>query len=399
VQPSKYSSLGVKEVVMSKKVAKPKAGKKRGTSVRDQRQVVITSAPARKSTSRRKWKSTRLAQPPLVENSLYKLADLEGVKEEWSDRLLLPALRRPIRRTPKAISYKPTDNVVAVGIGEKFVGGKPTGLLALKFLVRSKKERTLLSEKHLLPKTVRGLPADVEQVGTLRACDTVLDPKTEVRPARPGCSVGFKPPDGGVPEAGTFGALVKRGNSLFILSNNHVLADENNIQPGPNALIFQPAILDDADFGNHQIATLFSFANLLHGAPNIVDCALAQVMNPSLVSNSILQIGVPSGIAAPFIGMQVHKFGRSSGYTVGSVSMFGNANLEYDTDIFLFKNQIFIQSITSDPFSERGDSGALVVERGTQRAVGLLIGLASDGTSGVANPIMEVLQKLNVTLA
>ena len=231
--------------------------------------------------------------------------------------------------------------------------------------------------------------------GTLRAANTVPDPKVEMRPARPGCSVGFLPPAGGFPEVGTFGALVRRGNAFFILSNNHVLADENNLRPP--APIFQPSILDDRDFGNHQIASLFSFATLLRGGPNRVDCAIAHVPNPNLVSNSILRIGPPSGTVAPSVDMPVHKFGRSSGYTVGSISTFGvNARMEYDTDIFLFINQIIIRSATSAPFPEKGDSGALVVERATRRAVGLLIGRGSDGMSGVANPINEVLQSLRV---
>jgi hypothetical protein len=206
------------------------------------------------------------------------------------------------------------------------------------------------------------------------------------------------PPVGKFAEVGTFGALVKRDNALFILSNNHVLADENNLTLGTP--IFQPSVRDDSNFGSHQIASLFAYAELLHGVPNIVDCAIAQVTNPSLVSNSILHIGPPSGTVTPSMGMSVHKFGRSSGYTVGSISMIGaNVRMEYDTDIFMFRNQIIIKSATTAPFSEGGDSGALLVERGTQRAVGLLIGRNSDGTSGVANPITAVLQRLNVTLA
>jgi hypothetical protein len=360
--------------------------------------MIVTAAPRLRGGSRRGGRPTQLAQPHLVENSLYKFSDLHGAKEEWSDKLLLPAVIRGARPSSTAVSYEPAENVVAVGIGEKFVGGKPTGLLALKFLVRSKKHRSLVPRRHLLPASVRSLPVDVEQVGTFRASDGVPDPKTEVRPAQPGCSVGFTPPADGFAEAGTFGALVKQGGSVFILSNNHVLADENNLQPG--APIFQPALLDDSNVGDHQIATLFSYATLLHGAANTIDCAIAQVADPSLVSNSILHIGPPSGTAAPVIGMSVHKFGRSSGYTVGSISMLGaDCRLEYDTDIFLFKNQLIITSATDDPFSEKGDSGALVVERGTQRAVGLLIGRGSDGTSGVANFITEVLNALQVTLA
>lgn len=363
-----------------------------------QRQIVVSSDPSIKRVTVRKRKPSKLVQRPLIENSVYKLADLQGVKEEWSDRLLLPVVNRSVRPGSTAVSYKPTDNVMGVGIGEKYVAGRPTGVLAIKFLVRSKKDRNLVLSKHLLPTKIRGLPVDVEQVGTFRASDTVLNPKVEVRPAQPGCSVGFEPPSNGFAEAGTFGALVKRGGATFILSNNHVLADENNLSPG--AVIYQPAILDDDNFENHQIATLTAYAKLLHDAPNTIDCAIAEVTDGSLVSNSILHIGTPTGTTAPAIGMPVHKFGRSSGYTVGSVSLVDtNVRLEYDTDIFLFKHQIIIESSTDEPFSEKGDSGALVVERGTQRAVGLLIGRDSDGTSGVANHITDVLQALNVALA
>lgn len=384
---------------MSRKREKPKARKKRRSAARTPKQLIVTSAPVKRQVSRRKHQSTRYAYQPLIETSLYKVADLEGVKEEWTDKLLMPVVSGAVRRLSRAISYKPTDNVVAIGVGEKFVGGRPTGILALKFLVRSKKDRDLMLPKHLLPKSVRGLPVDVEQVGTFRAAVTDPNPRVEVRPARPGCSVGFSPPGGGSPEVGTFGALVRQGNTFFILSNNHVLADENN-RDLLDAPIFQPALLDDPDFGNHQIATLTSFAELLHGLPNTIDCAIAEVTDRSMVSNSIIHIGVPSGTAAPFMGMSVHKFGRSSNYTVGSISMFGvNVRLEYDTDIFLFRNQIIIRSATSDPFMLPGDSGSLLVERATQRAVGLLIGINSDGRSGVANPITEVLNALDVTLA
>ncbi|HYO90500.1 MAG TPA: hypothetical protein VEQ40_02645, partial [Pyrinomonadaceae bacterium] len=53
-------------------------------------------------------------------------------------------------------------------------------------------------------------------------------------------------------------------------------------------------------------------------------------------------------------------------------------------------------------FAQKGDSGALVLERGTQKAVGLLFGAGVNTTTGqifaVANHINDVLTALGVTL-
>ena len=57
-----------------------------------------------------------------------------------------------------------TYNVVGVGIDEKYVDGVPTGISAVKFLVRSKLPLTAVSKKAKLPQSVDGIPTDVEQV-------------------------------------------------------------------------------------------------------------------------------------------------------------------------------------------------------------------------------------------
>lgn len=364
--------------------------------------TIIKDDKLYKGLSSRKRSFKRITQPFLIENSEYKFADLQGAKEKWCQKLLIPSMQRPIPSRKPAVSYKPIDNVVGVGIGEKTVDGKPTGILAVRFLVRSKKSRSLVEAKHLLPKTIDGLPVDVKQVGTFHslAADgsspSAPNPRLVIRPARPGCSIGFVA--NGFRNAGTFGALVKNSSGTFILSNNHVLADENNLNPG--ALISQPGSLDDSNVNSHQIARLAAFAELLHGEPNTIDCALARVSNVSQVSNSILFIGPPRGTTAPFSSMAVHKFGRSSGFTVGRVTDIDmDITLQYDTGRFLFLRQIIIDSGTEAPFAETGDSGALVLERSTQKAVGLLIARSSNGTSAVANHITDVLDALEVRLA
>lgn len=59
--------------------------------------------------------------------------------------------------------------------------------------------------------------------------DTAADNKKRRRPVRPGLSIGFKspPPKAGFVMAGTFGAVVSKDGKKFILSNNHVLAENS----------------------------------------------------------------------------------------------------------------------------------------------------------------------------
>jgi hypothetical protein len=56
-----------------------------------------------------------------------------------------------------------------------------------------------------------------------------------------------------------------------------------------------------------------------------------------------------------------------------------------------------IVGLDGQPFSDSGDSGSLILDRATQRAVGLLF--AGSSTHTVANHIGVVLAALKITLA
>jgi hypothetical protein len=175
----------------------------------------------------------------------------------------------------------------------------------------------------VLPKSISGLPVDVDEVGLFRrfavpAVAAATDPRTRVRPAQPGCSVGFADPAGKFVMAGTFGALASDANGVYVLSNNHVLADEGLLPIA--SPIFQPGLLDGGNAATDQIAQLSNFVALQAGVFNQVDCAVAAVPNPADVSNSILQIGPPQGAGAAQIDMTVQKFGRTTGYTAGQIT-------------------------------------------------------------------------------
>ena len=310
------------------------------------------------------------------------------------------------RALSRAVSPVPTENVVGVGVGEKISSGKHTGVWAVKFFVRLKYPDAQLDRKHRLPVSIAGLPVDVEETGLFRPFaapkknpatkSAALNPRIKMRPVQPGCSVGYKDPDPKFTVAGTFGALVKDGKNSYILSNNHVLADQDRLPPG--SPIFQPGLLDSGDPNSDQIAELTKAVALEVKGPNHVDCAIARLMEPSLANKEILFIGAPQGTADAQIDMTVHKFGRSSGYTVGRITAINtDMALPYEIGLLTFVNQVLIVGLGGTSFAGQGDSGALILERPSNRAVALLVG----GTRShiFANHIGDVLQALNVSLA
>jgi hypothetical protein len=341
--------------------------------------------------------------------------DLRAAKAEWSNRLLFsrgkqvperfPATALSIARTAyRPVSPLPTSNVVGVGIGEKMSYGQHTGIWAVKFFVRRKYALNDIQRKHLLPKSIGGLEVDVEEAGDFQrfaahkrsAQAGAANPRTLLRPAQPGCSVGFKDPQNLFTMAGTFGALVRGRGVSFILSNNHVLADEDRL--AVNAPIFQPGLLDEEGAKDDQIARFSRAVPLKSNTANKVDCAIAALEKPSLATKEILKIGAPQGVADAAIDMTVHKFGRTSGYSVGRVSSVDtDATVQYETGSFTFTEQIVVVGLSGQPFSAAGDSGSLIVERPSNKAVCLLFG--GSPTHTLANHIGDVLKALKVTLA
>lgn len=325
--------------------------------------------------------------------------DLRRAKNEWSDRLFAAREAAPARASRTA-SPAPQSNVVGVGVAEKYEDDQPTGVLAITFLVVRKFPAAELSRSELLPATVDGLPTDVVEVGVLRPHRTpaprppraraLLNPRTRIRPAQPGASVGPASLD----LAGTFGALVTDGTDVFVLSNNHVLADENRLPVG--SLILQPGVKDRGR-RTDGIAELTRFVPLSHEHGNDVDAAIARAPRPSEVSPDVLYIGPPTGVGRASIDMAVHKFGRTTGYTVGDVrSVETDVWLEYETGWFRLVDQISIRQRGRRPFSDAGDSGSLILERGTNLGVGLLVGGGLIFT--FANHLEPVLDKLQVRL-
>jgi len=305
-------------------------------------------------------------------------------------------------------------NVVGIGIGFKVAGGVVTRDLAVTINVSKKVPTAQLTASDLIPKLIGSIKTDVVETGIFKAFQ---DPKQKMRPARPGVSIGHYQIT-----AGTFGCLVKRGGDVFILSNNHVLADINKAKLGD--AILQPGAYDGGTAAD-KIAELVEFvpiefdsgptpepggcsglisslASLLgqrqpkpssinKPGDNHVDCALAKPLSPDLVTPDILQIGKPTGVGTVTLGTPVQKFGRTTSYTQGSIIQVDvTATVDYGGPLATFQGQLMAGAM-----SQGGDSGSAVLD--DQKRVVALLYAGSDSTT-LFNPIQDVLTALNVEI-
>jgi hypothetical protein len=294
----------------------------------------------------------------------------------------------------------PQYNVVGVGIGRKRKGRRWTRTPCVRIYVEQKIARESLPDHFLIPEEFGGVETDVIETGRFRAL-MAAEPTSRKRwrPARPGCSIGFKFADSPAGElmAGTLGALVEANGIQYVLSNNHVLANENTLPIGTP--IYQPGLQDRGDPVTDAIATLARFIALDTEGMNTVDCALAALNAPGMVRPTVLpKIGrlrskEPIDAAE---GMRVEKIGRGTGYTTGTIiDVAYTGPIQFAHGILKFKDQVLIHG-DDGAFSDGGDSGALVVDRASGRATGLLFGGVPEYT--MANHIGDVLSALNVKL-
>ncbi|MGH7923480.1 MAG: hypothetical protein ACREQH_02675 [Candidatus Binatus sp.] len=207
--------------------------------------------------------------------------------------------------------------------------------------------------------------------------------------------------------SGTLGSMVKdASDNLYILSNNHVLADQNKAKPGQ--LIVQPGLVDVqcVKSSSNAVATFSRSVRLkFMGGINKVDAAIAAV-EAGQVSPEILFIGETAGsvLSDPTFGTPVQKMGRTTCVTTGQIAgLNANVKVNYSDKkkpkIAKFVDQILISGSSKTPiFSAPGDSGSLILTQGAcPQPVALLFAAFSNGFT-IANPISTVLTALNVSM-
>jgi hypothetical protein len=313
------------------------------------------------------------------------------------------------------------NNVVGVGVGYKESEGVVTDELAVVVNVAQKLPVAQLVEAERVPKIIDGVKTDVIETGRFLAGQAATPgPRDRWRSAIPaGVSIGHAEVT-----AGTLGCLVRRGSEIFILSNNHVLANVNNAKPGD--AIIQPARYDGGgtadkvgtlvqfiplDFGgeaaNSGVATgiekLLNWVTKTIGSnhrfityrtspgENLVDVALARPLDPAQFKADILNLGRPQGWREAKLGMSLQKTGRTTGYTQGRITQIDvTISVDYNGRTATFTHQLIASGMSAG-----GDSGSLMMDE-EKYAIGLLFAGSSAAT--LINPIQTVLQLLKVEL-
>ncbi len=128
---------------------------------------------------------------------------------------------------------------------------------------------------------------------------------------------------------------------------------------------------------------------------NAMDVALARPVDPEAFSAEILNVGYVSGTRAPGLGMRVRKQGRTTGLTDGMVTLLNaTINVGYNTGQGP-RTARFSGQVITEPISQGGDSGSLVLDAESGHAVGLLF--AGSSLASIFTPIDAVLAALDVS--
>ena len=279
------------------------------------------------------------------------------------------------------------ENIQGIGVGIRSAAGVYTGELAVKVFVREKAPLSRLNRDFAVPSSINGMPTDVEEVGELSASTYMA---SYPRPVPCGVSCGHVRVT-----AGTLGCLiVLNNNRLCVLSNNHVLANENNAAVGDP--IIQPGRVDGGVSPRDRIALLERFVPISFSGPNTVDAAAAFTSSQLVKPQHVNYLMNPTPVA-PRLSLSVIKNGRTTQATQGVITAIGvnSVRVRYTAGVASFNNQIFIQGIGSRPFSQGGDSGSIIVTAGTRQPVGLLF--AGSATHTIANPIEAVMSALGIS--
>lgn len=246
--------------------------------------------------------------------------------------------------------------------------------------------------------------ADVRMVGRI---DKRADPwfVRRQRPLLIGASCGHVEVT-----AGSIGAFCERAGKIFILSNNHVLANENFASKGDR--ILQPGRSNGGGQPDDRVARLREWVRLKKSNPNMLDCAIAEIdaavaFDPirlrSLVNGKDRKL---RGLGPDVVdaGDVVYKVGRTTGATKGRVTAFDVDNIvvNYEVGNYRFDNQIEIEGSGRKPFSDGGDSGSIVMNARMEAVAMLFAGSEIGGKNNqgltYANPIHDVLDTFKATL-
>jgi len=333
-----------------------------------------------------------------------------ALKEEIARDIVRPRVLR-IASEPRAVQAAGVRRVTGVqaGIALGIAAGAGEGDWRLAVRVQ---RRVLELDETLLARIqeAAGREADVAYIGTVfkgarKAGAAALERpwhQQRQRPLRIGASVGHASVTAGT--LGAFGIHRPSGRTVM-LSNNHVLANENKAKIGDAVL--QPGAYDGGRRGADAVAELLGFVAIKPKMNNLVDAAVAALAADVAWDGATLTgigtlAGVRTGMLVP--GDRVRKVGRTTGVTHGVVTAIevDDVVVRYERGEIGFDSQIEIESTDRRPFSAGGDSGSVIVDAQDRACALLFAGSDQGGQNGLgvtyANDLGLVLQALEIEL-
>ncbi|MHA2312697.1 MAG: hypothetical protein ACXADF_14495 [Candidatus Thorarchaeota archaeon] len=316
-------------------------------------------------------------------------------------------------------------NVISVGWGRKKVGGSITEDFAVMVGVPHKFPLSWLRPQDVIPASIDGIPTDVIETGLIERYGYTK--RMEI--PQPGTTVGHI----GI-TAGTLGAIIlDEYDEPVLLSNAHVFTPDPTLEeiyeteilhPGPADggklpedvigyyLRHVPIKLIDDFISTCPVSTGIAGGLTLaskglrrqsrfHASAepplNLVDAAIARPAPNKKFDPRILEIGEVIGTSEAFVDMPVIKTGRTTGLTHGYVAQTDvTVQVGYGGNrLAMFTDQVLIETNQGGiDFSQPGDSGSLIVEEYTNKAVAHLFAGGQGVTIG--NLIRNTEEQLNV---
>ena len=265
-----------------------------------------------------------------------------------------------------------------------------------------------------LPRSLEGVPVEVRNFGPFSAhqqgaaTEAAINPRARLsRPVPIGVQIAPLY-NNRIPHVGSLGCLLRGSSSgdsdsLYLLSNHHVLLPQFNLDPDDlngDILVTQSGSRRSRDV----IGRVTAWNQIVSGRQwNVLDAAIA-VTSASLVSPASPSVeqggyGAPVGwLVRPRPGMRVVKYGRTTRLAEGEiVSVNHSTFVRYGGSVgtVRFRRQILVRGIDG-PVSRGGDSGSVYVSLNEHSPVGLNFAGSGSGVYGVANPMSAVLQHFDV---
>lgn len=298
-------------------------------------------------------------------------------------------------------------NVTGVAHAYKVSKGKTTKQYGLAIFVKKKLPLPTLSKREIIPDTIEGQVTDVLE-GDFKALPLLLKKSPpSIMAGGNGRTDKWRPAPGGVScghplvTAGSLGGWLYHGSDIVLLSNNHVIANQNDADIGDPT--YQQGVYDGGGPGD-TLALLGGFHPIdFEGGDNVIDAAFSKVINPADVDWQTLGI-TTSPIAykvAATVGMPVTKSGRTTEVTVGVIASVDWAGLiNYGVKgVVKYVDQIYI---ATPGFIGGGDSGSWLLQDKEGADPDTITGLDFAGDQVgrcIANPILPVFADLDIDLA